>query len=677
MASKTWREPRDAPAWLQSLSTDGTKWVIRDLLGRKGPIALDLDLRFPDGTTFADSAYAPVMEIAQNYVTLIRVHMPWLSSQAHAGRVFGMLVFLYWLNLKKVRRLHEVTEDHLTLYVEQLQYGAEWATEAPHRVLAYMRDLVDKGQSPPLAPRYKSRLHHTAIYEAARADWPRGPVRYKAAVVVWFEKNGSPDRVPDLPTVLGEVGVEPRRITKQALHRLLTPIEELWQWRRHLPSEDGFSFKPFPRGASAVARRFGVEPRRHRSPSPEFAFRYLNYAARWLTELGPLIGERDQTHDGQSRVGAVLKDLTFLTLRGGGVSVSFGRKGIGIEGVIRLFSSACFAVISALTARRLNEVLDLSSGCVQMDLDGDWWLTVYIEKTEQRYDRQPVPSLAVEAIRCMERVSAAARTSGNPSIWQWRRPDGSLRRLQPQNDLNVLARAGDLELEADDWRFTAHQFRRFFAVLFFWWYDKPDLPALSHHLRHTDIEMTRRYVTDVEFGRIWKETSEEFRADFLRDVVYGRRVITGPGGERLKSIVSRLISRFRRNVIVVPEEKALERLRRLVERWGAEFRQHVWGTICACPRSSSTAKLARCRGTARLGPVYENATESQCAVCPFAIHTDCFQDAAKEALHAALSRLAFAGDSILADVAGAEVQRLDMALRAGLPFPEFDDGTRE
>ena len=37
---------------------------------------------------------------------------------------------------------------------------------------------------------------------------------------------------------------------------------------------------------------------------------------------------------------------------------------------------------------------------------------------------------------------------------------------------------------------------------------KEHVAALSHHLRHYDLDMTRRYVTDTEFGRLWKDVQD-------------------------------------------------------------------------------------------------------------------------------------------------------------------------
>lgn len=660
------REPR----WLDSVSPDGVEWVIRDLLDRNQPFRVNLNLPFPDGTSLTSPAYTSFLDVARTYVPLVRLQMPRVSCRIHGERAEGLLSLLFWLQLQGVRSLEDATRDHMRLYVDALRYGKEWSSDAANRVLDHLRDISRSGKSPPMAPGYTSRINRVALYEAACAAWPRGGLRYRSAVVRWFEgREVGPDGIPDLKAVLEQTGVPLQPLTHQALHRLLEPVEELWLWREHFPPGHRLRFKPFEPRCSAVARRLGVEPKRYRSLPPEIAFRFLNHCARWVTELGPVAADLGTVDATQSEWRSRLEGLTPLKFYDDAIKVCLSSRRIGPEGAVRLLSSACFALIAVLTARRLGEVLELEAGRVTEDPDGGWWLRVYIEKTIQDYDVIPIPSLAVEAIRCMEQLSEGARTAGDGSIWQWRRPDGSIRRMKPQKDLNHLAGAGAAYVDHGNWKFAPHQFRRFFALLYFWRYDKPDLPALSSQLRHFDLEMTRRYVTESGFLGIEHEARGEYETEFLRDVVHGRRKVSGHAGERLNAIVDRLTTLFRKRVTVLPEDAVIGRLKRLGEKWGADFKQHVWGTICACPKSSSAAKFARCRDGAPLGPVYANATEAKCGVCRFAIHTERFQEAADAACKGALNRAALAPDSILGDVARGEVERLELIMREGRPPP--------
>ena len=141
--------------------------------------------------------------------------------------------------------------------------------------------------------------------------------------------------------------------------------------------------------------------------------------------------------------------------------------------------------------------------CTFVDLDGHHWIRIYIEKTLRVYEQMPIPTAVHHAITCLEEISADARAeTGNDSLWQyWSTNNGRFVRLRPKSELNTLSRFLDGEIH-ERWKFHAHQFRRFFAMVYFWRYEPGDVAALAHHLRHFDLEMTRQYVTDGGFSRI-------------------------------------------------------------------------------------------------------------------------------------------------------------------------------
>ena len=154
-----------------------------------------------------------------------------------------------------------------------------------------------------------------------------------------------------------------------------------------------------------------------------------------------------------------------------------------------------------------------------------------------------------------------------------------------------------------DWRFTAHQFRRFFATLYFWWYDNStDIAALSHHLRHFEIEMTQRYVRSVGYGAQWRDAHEEWKAGFFQDAADGSRRVSGKAGRRLIRLVEKLEKRFRKDIDVVPRDQVVNQILRIGKRLGAPFKLHVWGTICACPPASRVLTARQMQGFGRYRP---------------------------------------------------------------------------
>ena len=383
------------------------------------------------------------------------------------------------------------------------------------------------------------------------------------------------------------------------------------------------------------AKQLGRVTERHKTIPPQIAVAFLSGALKWVVEFSPTI-LRGISQNWNSL--ELTKSLSTFGLNitgndNGRVCISTRKRRINRYGLIRLLGTACFIVIAGLSARRLGEILELGAGRCRRDSKGKYWLRTYIEKTHQQYDEVPVPESVYEAIHCMETLSATARQATNRDcIWQFRQlRDGKCCDIQPQRYLNHF-RYFCPSLPETEWRFSAHQFRRFFAVVYFWWFEKGDVVALAHHLRHLDLEMTRRYVTDTEFGKLWKDVQDERQSKFLRDVVYGTRSVRGKAGQRLEQLIRNYTQRFRKEIEVGKLDRVVDRILRLARKLGAPFKLHIWGTICACPRRTSFAKHANCKGAANAGPDFSNATEELCGTCPFAIHTSTYISSAKSAL---------------------------------------------
>ena len=249
-------------------------------------------------------------------------------------------------------------------------------------------------------------------------------------------------------------------------------------------------------------------------------------------------------------------------------------------------------------------VPELGAHCTFVDMDGHHWIRIYIEKTLRTYEQMPIPAAVHHAIECLEEISAEAREqTGDDSLWQYRsKRTGRFIRLRPNEKLNNLSRFLGHDLH-ERWRFHPHQFRRFFAMVYFWRYEPGDV-------------------------------AEQRQRDVLASVVDGSRWIGGPAGGQLKVRIESLKHRYRRDVQVVPSERIVEKLQRLAKKWGSACKLHVWGTICVCPEKgyADQGRHAHCKGAKERGPVFSQATVATCAKCPYAIHTGAFQSAARTAL---------------------------------------------
>ena len=88
------------------------------------------------------------------------------------------------------------------------------------------------------------------------------------------------------------------------------------------------------------------------------------------------------------------------------------------------------------------------------------------------------------------------------------------------------------------------------------------------------------------------------------------------------------------SVQVVSAERIVDKLLRLAKKWGSACQFHAWGTICVCPQKGSPnqGRHAHCKCAHERGPVFSQATVATCGRCPYAVHTERFESAAKATL---------------------------------------------
>ena len=621
--------------WLDSVSDDRSTWVVRDLVGqRKSTARIDLNIEFQDGTRLTDSVNRALFELAVEYVELVRLYQPEMNATTHQSRVTRLLLFLYWLTQRGVRSLNDVTQDHLTLFLQSVEFGTEWVLEMPHRLIRFMQREVRGGNELPLNG--TGTIDLRKIFRQERIHWLDSPSSQGPChrIRQWVEAHpGELDTQASPEALIERMGWKPKPLTGKYIAQMVKPLEEIWAWRDDFGANiENIGLYAF--GITKKARLRGAKPGHYATIPPEIAFPYLRGALQWVVTFAPIFLEGQQRQWDLKKIRKHLAkagldiELTRRTLRMTPDEVTPDR-------FLRLTAAACFVVIAGLSARRIGEIMDLGAHCTFVDLDGHHWIRIYIEKTLQTYEQMPIPTAVHHAIECLEEISAEARTeTGADSLWQYRsRHNGRFVRLRPNEELNNLSRFLGQDIHKR-WKFHPHQFRRFFAMVYFWRYEPGDVAALAHYLRHFDLEMTRQYVIDDGFSRIWQDVAEERQRDVLASVVDGSRWIGGPAGEQLKARIERLKRRYRRDVQVVAAERIIEKLLRLATKWGSACKLHVWGTICVCPQKgySDQGRHAHCKGAQERGPVFSQATVATCARCPYAVHTERFASAARTAL---------------------------------------------
>ena len=654
--------------WVEEVSEDRSAWVVRDLGGRLNRTRrIDLDIPLEDGSTLCDEEHREFFETAVEYLVILRLFMPGLTAEVHRGRVVALLRFLHWLKQRQVDSVADVSADHIELYAEGVALGAEWVLGAPVRLVEYLQRERREDRTLPVTNVPGGKLDRHEIMRRAKIFWSAtNAMRICKKVLDWTEKHGSRLDTESPPEdVIERHGWKPEAQTVQSIHRALLPIEELWLWKEHF-SNPVLRNNPFPKGAMSVAEAKGRKSQPRPAIPPEVAFPFLRYALKWVLDFGPIIVEERE------------RDTAFGKVRAGLAKAGLEESAGDIPNekmLMGLLSAACFVVIAGLSARRLGEIKTLGAGCTSQDSDDRCWVRIYIEKTLQDDDQIPIPQAVRRAVLCMEALSESAREQGGEdSIWQYQAQRGAeIVKLRPEAYINRLAALTEDESAREKkWKFSPHQFRRFFAMVYFWRYEPGDIAALSHHLRHFELEMTRKYIKDRDFDRIWSQTEREFQGQYLRGIVAGTRTVGGAAGQRLNKMIERLKTQLRKSVVVVPSERIAQKLLRLAKRWGTSCKMHVWGTICACPQlgTRKATTHAKCRGARDAGPVFSQASEETCGNCPFAIHTERFEQHLKDAC-ASRQRLAAgaAEGTLLKQFARSSFENLEKALARGEEMP--------
>ena len=225
----------------------------------------------------------------------------------------------------------------------------------------------------------------------------------------------------------------------------------------------------------------------------------------------------------------------------------------------------CVVIIFALTARRESEVFGLQVGCVSKDLDGLLWLNSFVAKTLQKHADFTTVSLVEKAVSILEQLSEKGRQQKNTnSIFVF--DDTFDRPPTTMKSINGIADDffGFIGIERGDngkhWKLSEHQFRRFFAIMFYYRFEKGEADALMHELAHVDWSMTVHYLTEKETGAALRKLHQQYnKARSNRLVDYSLRDDLGGEGfpllkDKLEGTVSSMPEMMREIAIETVEE---------------------------------------------------------------------------------------------------------------------------
>jgi len=669
--------------WLSNIAVSDCSIQITDTTGELiDSTVVNIDIELLNGSRLTDAENEEFFRLVLEYVELYRLHNPSVKAHVHAHRITSLLGFICWLGKYGIRTFQNVTKEHIDAYINDAVYGTEFALDIPYRVFCSLKKQIIEGDKS--FYRQGKAFRRSVIYSVASVDkLPCNGYIYTSKIVDWFETQvGNNVPITDLEKVqyhnlLESLDLVPSAITMQDLHRKLIPLDEIWSWKHYFRCKT-FRIEPFIGGASKIATRLGATSQRTRTIPPKTAFAIMGESAKWVIDYADeILCLLQECADALTVKNRLLAKGLRIDVRDG------SRKHYGVvklDGVVRYLFAACFTVIASLTARRKEEIFDLGFGCIDENRgDGAYWLTIYIEKTSQRYDLCPVPAMVKKAISILEKLSCESRLrSQSDSLWQYI-SNGEVVILKDSAIKNSLqdfyCKFVDPESK-ENWNLSFHQFRRMFALLYFYRFEGAYIGALSYHLRHFNIEMTKRYVTDEKFMKEMKEIGEGWTASFLRRVIAGQEKIGGKAGEKVKRKMADWLGHFRKNVDVVERERVVEKLIRYMNRVGTDFTQQVWGTICSCPKKTSLRRYAHCADD-KGEPNIQNGSEEICGGCPYSAYTSRFADAISHKIESKQKTVEYCGHgSVLGEVSGIQIVVLQglLSKAENITFFEVFDG---
>jgi len=337
-----------------------------------------------------------------------------------------------------------------------------------------------------------------------------------------------------------------------------------------------------------------------------------------------------------------------------------GSRGVSVVDLVHRLETSVALLVGINLARRKNEILGedarpygLYRGCLTLaDRYVDAYeLDVYIEKTWQDWRAMSTNKLIVDSVRALERLREIMfpdEVMDEPQAKEDRRArklfivpstgfllgtnDSPSRYAFETHSVSFFQEAG----VAAKYRRT-HTMRRFFAMAFMYRWDHPALQALSEHLCHLGLEVTRVYVTNdsmrVEVERTAKmlriradglpieelaEAQVQYRDDQLRAMLTSTAA-GGPMTYRVRKWVRRLAPKVQ---FLTPKLDAMVEVARSTMDKKKYLPISFRHGVCWAPELGTAPRVARCGDGSRLHR--EKAGIRVCRKCPFHSTSDGF-----------------------------------------------------
>ncbi len=629
-----------------------------------------------------DPENAELLEVAQKFcINLRNGNVSSIDSMPGQYMITSLFLnFLAWMRLQLVSSINDLKPSHFRRFVKQVHLGWGHLLDAESRLECYVSRLKQSGKTMPV--RHRTSTDKKLVIDANQAYYEIGlhpgmskSLGHNFITMFWraaLELNGVEQLETDSREKAERDLVEGPSLNTTSSHKKYPALwQRLYEMGYVMPQKLGFNpseaFVPgevmnptdISREAMKLAAIEDCEGMTETIPDLQ-AFHLIDRAIRWVLmysedlirlrrEATEALKERTTTYfEGRKVVIAQVLDSAKVSFSpsdpGAPWPLETVRSPAKSENLSlnnasgRLLMAACAIVITAFTARRRGEVLGIKGGeptdedkaprAIHIDENDEPWLWCWIEKTLQKWDRIPIPQVVVKAVEVLEELTAETRVkSGRRSLFELLLFDGDevhdFEITKYINEFAAFVEVPPLE-DGSKWVFKSHQFRRLFSLIFMYRYNYGQhgkFEALSYHLRHFSLEMTKRYIEEIKESDMLKAHREHMVTDLMSEVLRGKRKASGPAGDDLKQQLDDMLKEVIKGTKVLSGDESPVVARKIAEmvmdKLQVEMVPFLWGYCVSYKNFDGERFQGLCikQGKEADGPNIGRATAKKCYGC--------------------------------------------------------------
>jgi len=497
---------------------------------------------YPEAERFTDRR-----ELVNTAKALVNIVLSKSSAASSPDVALAYLEMLCaWMRKQDIYQFQDLTRDHVNHFLQDCAIGIGVASGLNSRLMKLL-EVYEKNLSPPdrqtalqshlIARKKPAKAGTGFVFNLDALSNAIGMRATNSLPRPFIEKFADLVNIPVADFLV--TGYEVKAVSVTTLERVANTINQLSQ----IPTGfDTIRFFAFPDTTEEFFLKFKGAPRgRTENLSLDDAVEIMAAGATWIIDyaeaffkLGHAAKRLLIKHPNSlwyhvprkvSNEVALIKEETGVDL-----NKITGMNIKNFDDVIMAFhllSSACVCVIYSNTARRKMEIASnkfgLTYGCLKKSELGVYSMRVYIEKTIRDYVTTGINFLAGKAIEVLQRIH---------EIYSDLDSDGQVADDQPLFSARLGFTTGafvtgnytdpkiadrhlpkwiELVIGNDLIQVRPHMWRRFYAVLYFYRYDFPQLSALSKQFFHFSESKTFTYITDKNFVEHASSISEKVK----------------------------------------------------------------------------------------------------------------------------------------------------------------------